>query len=287
LLLSLAPLIWGFGFIGTRWALEAYSGTWCHAIRFLICLPFVVPYLLYKKTFFNKDYLKTGFVLGFVLSLGLWLQTIGIDYTSVAKAGFFTVFYAFFTPIIAMLLWKRTYKKLYWILVAFALLGIGLLCELKIDNFNKGDLIIIISAVIFSVQIVMVESSTEKDLNPIELNFMQTFAIAIFSFITALPIEKMPSFEPLFDISSIFRPSPLSGMIIISIFSTLVAFTLQLVAQKNIKSHIASMIFLLEAISAAFFGYLFLGETLSLMSTIGAVVVLASVSLVPLTFSPE
>ena len=141
-LLSIAPIIWGLGFIGTRWVLKDYSATWCHAFRFCFCLPFVLPFLIYKKTFLNwKSYLKPGLILGFFLSMGLWTQTIGIAKTSVAKAGFFTVFYAFFTPLLAMIFMKKRYKKTYWALVCMAILGIAFLCEFEIVNFNEGCLL--------------------------------------------------------------------------------------------------------------------------------------------------
>ena len=284
LLLCLAPLIWGFGFIGTRWVLEDYSATWCNAIRFIFCLPFVLPYLLYKKTFHDyKKYVKNGFAIGVLLSTGLWIQTIGIAQTTVAKAGFFTVFYAFFTPLICIFIWGRKYRPVYWGLVILAIIGIALLCELNISQFNFGDGLIIFSAVIFSLHIVLVEKIMQGEVDPLQLNFMQTFFMAVISLVIALCLEDVPSMKPLLDFKTLAESSSLSGMIIISIFSTLIAFTIQIVAQKNIKSHIASLIFLLESISAAFFGYLLLGEELSVLSLGGAVLVLISVALVPLT----
>ena len=285
-LLSIAPLIWGLGFIGTRWALEDYSASWCHAIRFVLCLSFVLPYLIYKKTFLQWDaYVKPGIILGFFLSMGLWTQTIGIGQTSVAKAGFFTVFYAFFTPFLGMIFLKQRYRKLYWFLVFLALLGIAFLCELKMTNFNRGDLFIVLSAVIFSLHILLLDKYAIEKTDSLQLNFMQTLIIAMMSVIIAISLEQIPSVQPLLDFTMLTKPSALSGFLMISVLSTIIGFSIQVYAQKYIEPHIASLIFLLESISAAFFGYYFLNEKLSLIAIIGSLFVLVSVALVPLTFN--
>jgi len=284
-LLSIAPIIWGLGFIGTRWVLVDYSATWCHALRFCFCLPIIIPFLLYKKTFLSwKNYVKPGLILGFFLSMGLWTQTIGIARTTVAKAGFFTVFYAFFTPFLAMVLLKKRYKNFYWVLVCVAVLGISFLCELKITNFNIGDGYILLSALFFSLHILLVDKYATKESDSLQINFIQTFMIALLSLIIALAIEPIPSLSSLFDWSAVLKPSALSGMLMISLFSTIIAFSIQVYAQKFIEPHIASLIFLLESISAAFFGYVFFQEKLNAMGAIGAFLVLLAVALIPLTF---
>ena len=217
--------------------------------------------------------------------MGLWTQTIGIAKTSVAKAGFFTVFYAFFTPLLAMIFMNKRYNKVYWALVCMAILGIAFLCEFEIVNFNEGDCYILLSALIFSIHILLIDLYATKNCDSLQLNFMQTFVIAILSFAIAFSIEDMPSITSLIDWSSFLEPSPLSGMLMISLLSTIIGFSIQVYAQKFIEPHIASLIFLLESISAAAFGYLFLQETLSLTALFGAFLVLAAVALLPITFS--
>ncbi|MCB9094369.1 MAG: DMT family transporter [Halobacteriovoraceae bacterium] len=284
LLLTLATMIWGLGFVGTRWTLYEYSATWSHGLRYLLCVPLVIPYLLYKKSFhFHKNYLKPGISLGFLLFLGLWTQTVGIAYTTVAKAGFFTVFYAFFTPIIGIFHKGERYRLAYWGLLIMAMFGIALLCELKIENFNFGDVIVLLSAFIFSFHIYFTGEFANQVESSIELNVMQTLFVAIFSVILAYTLEGMPKIEPLFRFQDIGMPTPITGFIIVSFFSTLIAFSIQIVAQRKIRAHIASLVFLMESVFAAFFGYVFLNEGLSTLSMVGGFLVLLSVFLVPYT----
>ncbi len=283
LLLISATMIWGIGFIGTRWTLADYSGTWSNGMRFVLCLPIIIPYLLYKKTFFKgREYIQGGMLMGLFLFLALWTQTVGISQTTVAKAGFFTVFYAFFTPIISMFIFKVKLGIKYWSLVMLAMFGIALLCELKIENFTFGDSLVLLSAFFFSIHILITDKIAKNIDSSFELNLFQSFFVAILGFVVSYIVDGAPNFAPLINFSEIGKASSISGFIILSFFSTILAFSIQIVAQKKISSHIASFVFLMESVFAAVFGYLFLNESLSLISIIGAFVVLLSVGLVPL-----
>lgn len=282
LLLVLATIIWGAGFAGTKFTLTDYSPLWSNAIRFtiagLLCLPILIKMKSLKKE--PKEFIGP-LLCALALFLGILTQTFGLKYTTLAKSGFITTFYAIFTPIIAMVIYSRKYRKAYWALVLVALIGIFLLCDMDLNNFNYGDLLTLISAIFFSGHILLLDKYTDKFDSLIELNLMQIFFTGVFSLAAGLIGEDIPSLTPLVQFSEIGQASPITGFIILSVFSSLIAFGIQVIVQKDIPAHIVSLIFLAEAVFASIFGYLFFSEVLSLTAMIGCAMVLVSVAFIP------
>jgi len=276
-LLLFATMIWGLGFVATRWTMADYSAIWSNSMRFLFAGVLSIPFLLWKR---NIKEVKGPMICSLLLVIGLQLQTMGIELTTLAKSGFLTVFYAIFTPIISFFIFRQKFRKSYWGLLAIAMLGIMLLCEFSMDNFNLGDFYTVISAFVFALHILAVDKFAKKH-PPVEFNFLQCFYMGIFAVLFALGYEGVPDFEPLLNVDALFTTSALVGFIVLSIFSSLLAFSLQVVAQQGIPPHIVSLTFLMESIFAALFGYLFFQETLSAMALAGCVLVIGSVAMIP------
>ncbi len=276
-LLLIATFIWGLGFVGTRWTMVDYSPIWSNSLRFLFAGILSIPFLLWKR---NIKEIKGPIICSILLVIGLQLQTFGIGLTTLAKSGFLTVFYAIFTPILSYIIYKNKFRKSYWALLSVALLGIMLLCEFKLDNFNLGDFYTVISAFVFALHILAVDKYAKKH-PPVEFNFLQCFYMGIFATIFGLAYEGVPDFTPLLNTEALFTTSALMGFIVLSIFSSLLAFSLQVVAQQGIPPHIVSLTFLMESIFAAIFGYLFFKESLTAMAMAGCVLVIGSVALIP------
>jgi drug/metabolite transporter (DMT)-like permease len=275
----LATFIWGAGFVGTRWTLEDYSPLWSNSLRFVLAGGLVLPFVLPK---WRKLLDWKPFFCSFLLFVALLLQTYGIKYTTLAKSGFLTTFYAIFTPIISMIFFKVRFSGRYWALVFMAMFGIALLCDLEFSNFNRGDLFILCSALIFSLHILYIDKLA-KIYSALDLNFFQSVYIALFGFTIAWFFEGLPDLSPLLRVEALTEASSLWGFIILAVFSSLVAFTIQIIAQKNISPSTASLIFLGESVFSAFFGWLVFAEELSAMGLGGAFLVILSVALVPLT----
>jgi drug/metabolite transporter (DMT)-like permease len=276
-LLLLGTFIWGLGFVGTRWTLFDYSPTWSNSLRFAFAGA-ISLLLLFKYYGALKD--RGAMLCAVVLGLGLQLQTVGIANTTLAKSGFLTVFYAIFTPILSMLVLNARFKRSYWALVCLAVFGIALLCELKIDNFNAGDLFILAGAFCFSVHILMIDKYGQGK-NAFHFNLVQCVYIGIFCCAYALIVEGPVSLAPLMHEEALTTASSLWGFIILSIFSSILAFYFQVYAQQGLAPHVVSLIFLMESIFAATFGYFLFAEKLSAMAIVGCALVLLSVALVP------
>ncbi len=277
LLLTFACFIWGLGFAATRWTFEAYDPYWSNALRFILAASLSVPILLWRGELRFK---KQVFLCAILLFAGLQAQTIGIEGTTLAKSGFLTTFYAIFTPILLYLKTGVGYRKTYWLLVGLAFLGIAFLCELSWEGLNRGDGWILLSALFFAVHIIAVDAFAQKE-NPLDFNFQQILFIAMLSTVFSLILKGPPPLAPLFEFSRILSPSPIAGFLILAIFSSMIAFSIQVYAQQRIRAHVVSLVFLSESVFSAIFGVVFFSEYLSLTALFGALLVLVSVGLVP------
>ena len=272
-----ATLIWGMGFVGTRWTLLDYSPIWSNTLRFVFAGAISLPVILFWRP--NKM-LKGPLICSALLAVALQLQTYGIGLTTLAKSGFLTVFYAIFTPLLTLVFYKIRFRKSYWALLSLAMFGIALLCEFQLENFNMGDIITLSSAFFFALHILAVDKFAEGE-NPIRFNSLQCVYMGILCLAFALTVEEFPSMAPLLEWQNLFRISSLNGFIVLSAFSSFIAFSLQVYSQQGTPPHIVSLVFLLESIFAAVFGYYFFAEELSYMALFGCGLVLLSVALIP------
>lgn len=280
--LLITTLIWGFGFIATKWTFQDFDGFWSHALRFLFAGFFSLPFLLWRKSFLKKELLKKSYFASWWLFGALFFQTIGLYETTVAKSGFITTMYALFTPMFGMFFLKKRFHPSYWLLVLTSIMGVALLCNLNFQEFNRGDFWTLLCAMAGAGHILYVEKVAPNLESAIEFNFLQSLFMGLNSLVVVYFIKGPTDISVLFDAQNLYKPSALTGLLYLSLLSSMVAFTLQIVSQKKMPSHIVSMIFLLESPFAAFFGYQFLGETLSGLNLMGCALILISVGLIPL-----
>ena len=149
--------------------------------------------------------------------------------------------------------------------------------NLEIKDLNQGDLYTLICAIFGALHIIYVGKIANQITSPVEFNFLQNFFVAIMSIIIAFVMKGSV------DLSVLIDPTHkvLLGLLYLGIFSSMISFTAQIVAQKKIPDHIAGLIFLMEAPFAALFGYLVFNEVLTTLNLLGAFVILVSVLLVP------
>lgn len=278
-LLLFSTMIWGFGFIATRWTLVALDPYWVNALRFLIAAACSIPFLLWKKSFTRSDNILLKSFISSCFLLGIMLfQTVGLTMTTVAKSGFITTLYALIIPIITMLVFKKKYKPTFWVLIILAMLGMALMCNLEMKDMNLGDFLTLICSIFAAVHIIYVGRVANDIKSPIEFNFLQNFFTAALSVPIAF-IAKGPV-----DITMVFDPSHnvLMGLLYLGIISSMISFTVQIIAQKQIPDHIAGLVFLTESPFAAFFGFIMFGELLNQMNLFGALLIILSVVLIPI-----
>ncbi|MBY0415098.1 MAG: DMT family transporter [Bdellovibrionales bacterium] len=277
-LLIFSTAIWGFGFIATRWTLVDFDPYWANALRFIVAAVCSLPVLLYKKSFTRPDHiLKKSFISSMLLLGILLFQTIGLSLTTVAKSGFITTLYTFFIPIILMIFMRKKYRLTFWLLIIMAMLGMAFMCNLEFKEMNMGDFYTLICSIFAALHIIYVGKVANSIESPIEFNFLQNFFVGVVATIIALIFSGPVKMEVLMASGHM----SLWGFLYLGIISSMISFTVQIVAQKKIPPHIAGLIFLMESPFAALFGYLVFGELLNSMNLAGAGLIILSVVLVP------
>ena len=267
LLLILASIIWGCAFVAQNVGMN-YIGPWTFStIRFLIAgfsLLAIIPILDKKRTHVirpktkeEKMKLLLGSVLcGLALSIGSIVQQIAMLTVPVAKAGFLTTLYVLFVPMITLLFGKKIPLKV-WIGIAMALFGLYLLSMAGNLAIGIGEILLILAAFLFAIHIIIIGLSCGQ--------------LLIGGFATVIPmivIEK----PTIGSILAAYIPLLYTG-----IFSSCVAYTLQIFAQKEANPTIAGMLLSLESVFAALAGYLILHQVLNTRELIGCVVIFIAI----------
>jgi drug/metabolite transporter (DMT)-like permease len=278
ILLSFSAAIWGFGFIATRWTLTAFDSFWATALRFSLAAILSLPFLFYKKSFTRKNNILKKSAISSVFLLGtLLFQAWGLNHTTVAKSGFITTLYSLLIPLITMFFAGKRYRSSFWMLIFMAMIGMALMCNLEVKDLNMGDFLTLLCAFCAAFHIMYIGKVAAHIDSPIEFNFLQNFFVATFSITLALVFKGPVNLSPLLNYESM----AVRGFLFLGIISSMISFSIQVIAQKKIPSHIAGLIFLMESPFAAVFGYYVFKESLNPMNILGALLVMFSVILVP------
>lgn len=283
LMAILASLFWGFGFVGSSWAVETLSPAWANGLRFFLSAGLLLPFTFRgKRQAINLPEIKSAAIAAIFLSAVMILQTMSLKYTTVSKCGFITILYVLITPLISKFVYKEKLGFNFLIALVFGIFGVALLFELDIYNFNFGDLLALLSAMIFTVHLLIIDKvSKRKSVDLLRFNFFQVLFVGVLSLLIAISQDGMLDIEQLIFIANT-KYLAMIGIVSTALFSTTLAFFFQLKAQQKIKPHIIGFIFLLESAFAALFGNLFLDEQLSQISILGCLILFGSVAYLPL-----
>jgi len=280
LMLLVASFLWGTTFVAQSLGSEYVGAGTYLALRTYIGILFLFPFVIYRDRKQRGDYqkenrrqelkafLKGGMLAGLFIFLASFAQQYGIAYTSVAKAGFLTALYVVFVPIISFFFGRKFDNKL-WICVALSVVGLYLLCMKGRLFLEKGDAMMILSAMGFSIQILAV-SRYSKRIDPVKLTLSQFIVEAFLATIVMFVLEKP-------DLASVY--SALPAILYAGVFSSGIAYTLQALGQKNLNPAIASIAMCLESVFATLSGWIVLGQNLSLREVIGCILMFGAIVL--------
>lgn len=295
LLLLLAAVIWGIAFVAQSVGMDYVGGFTFNAVRSLIGSAVLVPLILVlgqknsnssatvetasshpsTNTVSNvqkqKDLIIGGIFCGICLCLASNFQQFGIKYTTVGKAGFITACYIVIVPIIGLFLGKKC-SKFIWAAVVMALIGLYLLCITDGFSIGKGDLLVLVCAFLFSIHILVIDHFSPK-VDGVKLSCIQFLTCGILSGIPALLFEH-PEFS---SILAAWQPILYAG-----VMSCGVAYTLQIIGQKNMNPTVASLILSLESCISVLAGWVLLGQQLSAKEIFGCVIMFAAIILAQL-----
>ena len=275
LMLFLAACIWGFAFAFQSQGMEHMGPMTFNGTRFLIGAVVLMPVIfLFKKTEDKKIVTKKdvkvtvlgGAVCGLCLFAASSLQQFGIQYTSVGKAGFLTTLYIILVPIIGIF-FKRKVSAVVWIGAVLSVIGMYLLCVSETMSINKGDILAFFCAIIFAFHILSVDYFAPKT-NGIVLSCLQFFTSGICAMVCAFIFEH-PTFSEII--------SGIVPLLYVGVMSSGVAYTLQILGQKNADPTIASLIMSLESAVSVLGGWLILHQKLTGKELIGCLIMFIAV----------
>lgn len=279
LYLLVATVIWGSAFIAQSVGMEHIGPFTFQTVRCALAVIFLIPVtaMFELKGFSLRNYLKkwmqpglwkTGIVCGAALFVAAGLQQVGLVYTTAGKAGFITAMYIVLVPLLGLFLGKKPGLTV-WFGVALAVMGLYLLCCVSAAQINIGDLLILGAALAFAVQITLIDRLA-MGLDGLRLNCIQSLVCAALSAVMMATTETVD----LVNIASCWLPLGYAGVL-----SMGVAYSLQILGQRELEPTAASLIMSLESVFAAVFGWLLLKESLASREFLGCGLVFAAVIL--------
>ncbi|HIV39325.1 MAG TPA: DMT family transporter [Candidatus Blautia stercorigallinarum] len=284
ILLFLTALIWGVAFVAQSVAMDYIGPYTFNAVRSLlggiVLVPCVFLFGQKKKTVKDEDPSKGtavdrpgdmitgGLLCGIMLFLSTTLQQVGIQYTTVAKAGFITALYIILVPILGIFLKKRVSFQI-WISVVIAIIGLYLLCMKGSFHLGQGDFLMLVCSLCFALHILVIDHFTDK-VSGVKLSCIQFFVCGLLSCILMFLFEK-PAVS---DILSAWLPIVYAG-----VFSSGVAYTLQIIGQKGTDPTITSLILSLESVVSVLAGWIILGQSLTPREILGCLLMFGAIIL--------
>lgn len=279
LMLFLTAFIWGTAFVAQSVGMDYLGPFTFNGVRSLIGGIALLPciWLLHKLNGESKnegsrrELLTGGTACGVLLFAASSFQQIGIQYTTAGKAGFITAFYIVIVPVLGVFLHKKIGWKI-WLAVILALAGLYFLCITESFSIGKGDTMVFLCALVFAVHILVVDYYSPK-VDGVKMSCIQFFVCGILS----LPFMFTLETSELGSIVVAWMPLLYAGVL-----SCGVAYTLQILGQKNVNPAVASLILSLESCFSVLAGWIVLGERLSLRESAGCVLMFMAIILAQL-----
>ena len=268
-LIVLVALFWGSTYFLTKMAVAELEPFNLTALRFGTA--FIITALFFFKRIRNADrtVIKYSIILGVLAVIAVLSMTFGVQYTTASNAGFLISLSVVMIPLISVVVLKKRIKAKLLLSVILATIGIVCLTLNEQLTINKGDILCILCATSFAVQVLIMER-IPKSADSVAIGALQLGITAVVNFILSFFLENFTV------------PSDLKvwGVIVIlGVFCTAFCYIIQIYALKNTSAIQAGIILSLEPVFSAIFAYIFLGELLSKQGYIGAILLFISVIL--------
>jgi drug/metabolite transporter (DMT)-like permease len=272
-----ATVIWGFAFIAQSVGMDLIGPFTFQMVRCLLAVALLVPlsFLLdigkcsMKESaakWKNPKLWKASILCGLALFVASSLQQNGMVYTDAGKAGFLTAMYIVMTPIVGLFRGNKVSKAVV-VSVGIAVVGLYLLSCVGVSEINKGDLLIMGCALAFAVQINFVDYFCEG-LDGFRMNCIQALTVAVIS----APCVFFTETVEMGNLLACWGPLCFAGCLSMGI-----AYSMQIVGQKEIAPTDASLIMSLESVFALLGGWWLLQERMTSTELLGCALVFAAV----------
>ena len=274
----ITTFIWGTAFIAQDTGMDNIGPLTFNSSRFFVGFLTILPFaILIEKKKIKKEieknsklFIKYLIFMGVSLFLGTFLQQAALQYTNIANAAFFTVFYVPFVPIILFIIYKEKVHWSIWPSIALCIVGVYLLTDFSNAEIMLGDALVIFCSIFWALHIIFAGKFMQNFNIPVFYAALQAAFVFSLSIFFAFLFEEVILSNILLELNSILYAGALSGGI---------AFTLQMYAQKNIEEAPAAIIYSLEGVFAAIAGWIILDQFLKFNNIIGCFLILFAVIL--------
>lgn len=271
-------IIWGGTFVVVKNSLSDISPMLFVGIRFLIASLILLPFAVKELKKLDRKSILMGILVGALLFLGFSTQTAGLNYTTATKSGFITGSLVMFVPLLQLIIERRkpTFGAMFGsllVLCGLVFLSVkdtsvmNLFYELG-SNFNTGDVLTLLCAIFFAMQIVFLDKVSRKvnfkALTLLQLSATSLLAIVLSAVLSALNIEP---------VKIQFTASLLGGLAYTSLLATFITMTVQTRFQKEVTPTKAGIIYSFEPFFSAIFAFFALGERFTMFSLIGCTLI--------------
>lgn len=275
LVLLLAAAIWGGGFVAQSTAMDKIGPFWFVGLRFAIAALAVLPFawLEARKSetkLVRRDWLAFSFV-GLALFSGAITQQIGLMTTTVTNSSFLTGLYVVFVPVISVVALRRYPHWIIWPAAGMSLSGIFLMSGGALTNLTTGDLLSIVCAFFWGVQIILAGLFVMSSGRPLALSFTQFAVCSLLCLLIAPWVETI-------SVDVILASG--KEILYVGLISSGLAFVLQVIGQRYTTASQAAIFLSSEALFGAFLGALLLGEVLPPLGYLGCVIIFAAMLIV-------
>lgn len=266
-MLLLATVGWGASYLLMKMGLDSVGEFTLIALRFGIAFLLAAAFFSKRLRQTNFKTIKYALLLGFLLFLVFVTVTFGLNTTTMTNAGFLVSLTVIFVPLFSIFFFKKKVELRLLLSILIALTGIALLTIQPPFKIMAGDLLCIGTAVFYALHIT-VAGVAAKEVDPLNVGILQLgFACLyglVFSFIFETP--TLPT-----------TPKGWFAILMLAIVCSGFGFIIQIIAQKYTSPTRTGLIFSLEPVFAAIFGYIFAREIMSVNGYIGAFLVFLSV----------
>ena len=286
----LAAFIWGTAFVAQDVCADAMGAFTFNGTRYYIAVLSLLVVLAVSSGF-RKDRPQVtpeekkaqrrqlwlgGFCCGTVLAIASNFQQAGlVAGTDGGKAGFITALYVVLVPVFGLFLGRKGSAQL-WASMAIAVVGLYLLCMKDgFGSIQSSDWLLLLCAVLFSFQIMAVDHFSPQ-MDGVRLSLVEFFVVSVESTVAALLFEQPAMAE------FVTYAGPI---LYCGVMSSGVAYTLQILGQRDLNPAVASLIMCLESVFSALGGWLLLGQNLSMRESAGCALIFAAVVLSQLPFA--
>lgn len=282
-MLLLTALIWGCAFVAQSVGMDYVGPFTFNAVRSLIGAVVLLPVIALMDRLEGKDKKKAvkkgdtrtlilgGVCCGIALGVASSLQQIGIQYTTVGKAGFITAMYIVIVPLMGVFVGRKV-RPVIGLCVVIAVAGLYFLCMKGGFSLGGGDLLVLICAVAFSVHILVIDYFSPL-VDGVRMSAIQ-FLVA--GLMCSVPMFLWEQPQPAVILSA-WAPILYAGVL-----SCGVAYTLQILGQKGADPVVASLLLSLESVFSVLAGWVILGQALSARELFGCALMFGAIILAQL-----